>query len=1137
MKKLFTFVFAIAASLATFAQDPSTWTVGQNVAADLGLGDVDGQSFSGNVSENSDTNRPHDKVVETLGNYWKVDGDLPNEFLEAYDGHIGIYGFYDKKTADMYQVVKFPAGSYTVDVQALYREGTPADNFTNHFNKKFTKYGHLYADCLSSEDPASTVTRNFDKVLCTLATADQHTEVYNYSDGSWMNDYKYTRKEKNDDGEEVEVSYYCPQCLVGLSEYFALGKYHNTMRIVVTEDTYIRLGFRKTGAITADWLVFTNLQVLYQGPADDAAKLSLAKEEALASLSNLEDIQNDVISAGFEALSGNIGDAISEYQDVIDGSDLEAIINAKVAIVKDIDNYENCLQFVKNLSGLLVQCDNMLVSTSFEGYDAFKAAYDDAFAKATTDNVEALGDDATAYYKGIYETLSTARADYLNSQPADDKGAKDFTSLVKNAWFVDAQYNPTQNEDGTWTLKEETWADWGSVCSSGSPSDYSSKLDGTRTDIAANVTLYPSDDVTNEWYKANRYTSGWSAGVKLMYHSGLVGVSDGWNSLSVGTIGVEQALVGLPNGYYSLKGLVRGNNGDNAWDGKNREIYAENSSGEVVVSETVKNDSDRPICAQYGWYEWNPNAWADVETSIVSALDGKLKIGGRCSKVANFTGFRLFFYGENLDFSAKIQEYLDRIAPQIEELTFAGDKKAVNEILAKIQLPIADADAYEVAYGYYTEAKNALDVALSGEKKYTALETLTALADYEFVAPALEYAMNLGQAETDTYELVEGANTIANAYKSYCEVYDKAITLNDAAVNAVITTQTAEMKAAMKTADEIYAYMDALSLPYNTALIKSVGGDNASDANPVDISILLQNPTFEKAAYAKAPIPDNTDPTTGWSGETPTKNEYARGNAELWNKSAFTLSQTLVGLPAGKYELRARALYRDASAVTEDLVNAYNEAGGEENWANHNAQLFMKNGDDNDQFSYIKAIESLKSTQNSFTYVATAYDTEEQDNGDILVFATKYTKLAGSEIPAEEIYGEPTITENEEGAYPLDTKIGDYYYPASMYGFYMVCKNNPEAFNNSVQIEVKSAEGNTVELGIRKTAAIGSDWVIFDDFQLFYLGADPTGVTTINTAAEASEYYNVNGTRVNSLQKGVNIVKSTNGSVKKVVVK
>ena len=285
---------------------------------------------------------------------------------------------------------------------------------------------------------------------------------------------------------------------------------------------------------------------------------------------------------------------------------------------------------------------------------------------------------------------------------------------------------------------------------------------------------------------------------------------------------------------------------------------------------------------------------------------------------------------------------------------------------------------------------------------------------------------------------------------------------------------------------------------------------------------LIVNPTFTNS------------PSEGWSGETPTINEYGRGNAELWNKSAFTLSQKIAGLPAGTYELRLKAIYRDGGAVTPELVDAYNAAGDLDAWANHNAQLFAKVSDENDQFSYIKAIESLKTSETTFTYVATAFDEEEQGDGTTKRFATKFQRIAGTEIPAEEIYGEPTIDDVDEGAYPFDTKlaIGEetLYYPSSMQGFYQWCQKNPEAVANSVRITVES--GDVLEIGIRKTAAIGSDWVIFDDFELYYLTGDTfkeviTSVESIDAASEKSDasLYNVAGQKVNKAYKGFVITK------------
>lgn len=1123
MKKLFTFALAIVASLASFAQAPADWQIGENVAAKLGLGDVDGTSFSGNVGPNDDTNRPHDKVVKTMGDYWKVEGDMPNEFLENFDGHIGIYGFYDKKNADMYQVVKFPAGAYTIDVQALYREGTPADNFTNHFNKKYMKYGHLYADVLTSEDPASEVTRNFDRVLCSLATSGQTESVYYYGDGSWMNDFKYDKKDK----ETGEItSYYCPQCLVGLSEYFALDKYHNTMKIVLTEDSYIRLGFRKTGYIGADWLVFTNLQVIYDGPADNAAKVALAGEEFYASLSNLEDVQNDIESAGFNALGQLVSDAYMEAENAYNeaGDDVNKIVKVKNSVDASVDNFSTSLQFVKNLGNLISSCETMLETTEFPDKDLFEISFDKFKAIALTENSEDFGDDPAAYYQKVYNDLSKARADYLNSQPADENGAKDFTSLVKTPWFVDSKYNPTQNADGTWTLKEGGWADWGGVCGQfGSPKAYADISLGARdlTDICEGVVLYPSDDVTNEWYKANRYTEGWSAGVQLMWHSGLIGVSDGWNSLAVGTIGVEQRLVGLPNGYYSLKGLVRGNNGDKAWDGKNREIYAKNSSGEYVYSATVPNDSDRPICAQWGWGEWNPNAWADVETSIISALDGELTIGGRCSKVANFTGFRLFFYGESLDFSSKMQEYLDALAPELDNVVFAGDKKAVNDILNKIVFPIPDKDAYEVAFAYYNEAKSALNVALNGEKKYNAIETLQPLAEkYDFVQPAFNYAFKYGNSENDTYERVDELNEVANVYKTYCGVYDKATALNDATVNGIIQSQVAELNQGIKTADEMGAYLDALALPYNTAVINSNGGKDASPEKPANITSLLRNADLKEG------------PKTAWDLVTadPSCNSYGRHLAECWNQDPFTISQSLTSLPAGIYEFRVRALYRDGGAVDQAMIDRFNAANGDyEAWENHNAVIFA-----NDAESYVKSVCDGQWTERSFDkwYNATgdalgdfqkAGFVKQSYNDNCCVLAEEWAHIEdwGIDTSDEDLmFAVQEMTpENPGGENIFDTQVGDNFYPCSTAGFMYRIQKSPEAYCNSVRVTLASS--GDLKVGFRKNKKIDSDWLIYDDFELYYLGIDATAIKDVNAVNADAAIYNVAGQRVNENYKGV----------------
>lgn len=95
-----------------------------------------------------------------------------------------------------------------------------------------------------------------------------------------------------------------------------------------------------------------------------------------------------------------------------------------------------------------------------------------------------------------------------------------------------------------------------------------------------------------------------------------------------------------------------------------------------------------------------------------------------------------------------------------------------------------------------------------------------------------------------------------------------------------------------------------------------------------------------------------------------------------------------------------------------------------------------------------------------------------------------------------------------------------------MYGFYQWCTKNPEAVSNKVRITINN--GDVLEIGIRKTAAISEDWVIFDDFELYYLSGDEfkeveTGVEDINAAAadDNAPAYNVAGQQVTDSYKGI----------------
>ena len=95
MKKLFTFVSLVAFASAMYAQDPSKWSVDQNVAEDLGLKEL-GADFSGERGA-FEYGR---YGIKSIGNVWK--GDAPNEYLPAAtDGtYSTVFGFYSMGTTD-----------------------------------------------------------------------------------------------------------------------------------------------------------------------------------------------------------------------------------------------------------------------------------------------------------------------------------------------------------------------------------------------------------------------------------------------------------------------------------------------------------------------------------------------------------------------------------------------------------------------------------------------------------------------------------------------------------------------------------------------------------------------------------------------------------------------------------------------------------------------------------------------------------------------------------------------------------------------------------------------------------------------------------------------------------------------------
>ena len=1168
MRKIYTLLLALVASMTAFAQnpDPSKWEKGQNVIADLGMQDVDPTK-----PWTTKSNGGSSSGTANYGDYWKGVGQ--KFFFDYIDQNDAMYG--DHETAntcmgyygdgrvtddnpDVYQVIKMPAGYYTIRVQACYRDAS-GQQTTDCFNawkagkskKNAWAYVEAFADEASAVDganPTRTFITPIRHIFDTECTENLCSWTPNGDD--WRNDgsYKITESVWDPDWEdyvEQEVTYYYPRSIIGASYYFQKGYYWNEFKILLDKDTYVRVGYRKTDYVTEDWLALSEWQIIYNDGYTTEAQVDFAETEFDTETATLEEWKTKYESAKFDgfdasftaAIVDKISDELMTAEAVFSGLEGDELLD----FIKDLKqsnlDYETLYQYLGHLSFVLVKSKALLESTDYPGKAAFQSAYDEILGKINgctpADFEEITPYDFCMKY---FNELADARGDYLDTQEADENGAKDFSAVINHPWFVNDGVKISQDEDGNYFIDEETWL--GAV--GGGDANYADKLTYTqddvemqRTPIASDVNIVLNDEnVKNEWFQRIRY-EGKTNGLYLYYDDrGLLGAADTWHAAAFtsGSMDVCQNIVGLPSGYYSLKGLVRGWNSGN---GNFHNIFMENNQGDVMKSPLASAEDE---------------GWQEMTTGIIHVSDRQLLIGGQSDYNSHFTGFRLLFYGEEPPVDKLIRQEIAEVKALADEtLTFEGDKKYVADLVAKCVEPYEGVALFEEYRGYLNEARTYIKDAKKEYANYKAIDTYTDILTNnsgvagvsDIIGPAQLAATELGEDVKDTYKDIAGTNELATKYGDYVKVYAEALSLDDASLNATLADQKAALVAAVATTATLDKYIASLATPININKMADLGAASATEAAPADVTALIVNPTFELEVTDGVVTPN--DPwerghSYGWtfsgSGNSQS-NEYSRGNYEVWNagSSDFTFSQKLTGMPAGIYELSVLAVYRDGSAVTADLVEKYDAAGSKEAWENHNAVLFAKT-ESADESSYLNAVETLRGTDFSFTDVITAYEINEDNNEP---YATAVTVLA-AEGEGEDVekYPYPELTwthiaPDADNFYPFDTKVNvngtDYYFPSSMYGFYVWCQKAPEKVLNTVRVEVKN--GETLEIGLRKTGGSSGDWVIFDDFKLKYISGATfkdvaTGIEEVNNEQPAQKVlYNTAGQVVDDSYQGI----------------
>ena len=1085
-----------------------------------------------------------DEITDKIGNPSFTEADkAPWEF--TYTGGNptstgGVAELYNGSNADLFQYIELPAGMYKLECQGYYRIGTgwdfdPKTYGTDAWEDNAVIYVQNGKYNIDSKE--FTAGRTFKTPLMPRLFDASETQIYV---GPKDGEEGWPGWDMSDNDCTGQGWGWAPASIPGSLEYFAAGKYlpiddgdnkYNTVTFFLAEDGYVKIGVSKVKASDSDSFMATNFKLYYVGEAGEAAELMAMQEEVADLYAQLEKIADE--NPGF--LQGKVGDALIMYQSWANPSDMdkEECSEAKDVLFDLLENAKVAKNDLTAMNAAIKAMDVLATTTDYPG----KAALNEALAAAKASVSEEYvyeGEEDWDTYSILTEALYAARIEYLKSSPKTESGAWDFSPFIANRFFTNEENNPTWDEEtGFW--KYENWPEaWGDMEFDGNNQDHKD----ARTAYSGDVVLGGSDDsVPFSWYKTGSGGPGWE-----VYFDHHMTSCKAWAPTPTSGISViGQYLKGLPNGFYSLTGMAESwtNEGTDAID-----------SHFIIRSTTGSSRSER--AEPRAW--WNGNttdSWCTLSTDMVEVTDGDLWVEASVNGFYSITGFQLFYYGETPDFNALIKPTLDKATEAANALSFNGDKKAAQDILAKIPAAIADKEAYLAASEVIAEANEYINKANSAVSNWKGIDNFSTLAskyddasaEKSFINTALMETLNVGEEDTGTWYYTDAiAND--NQYKAYVSYLDYRESLGDyikdALVAPVIEEQNAYLTATFATPEKLDEFKLALGVPYNKAKFAAEGIDKATLTNPVEATFLLINPSFTEG------------PSKGWTTDgtdAAGNNEYAydetgvRTNAELWNRKAFTFSQTVNGLPAGTYELRVRALYRNGGGVSNDGRKKYEDAEDKEQYPDANAVLFAKSGD-NEWRSTVKSIYSLKATENSWTQCGTAWEADEVTGTN---YATTIHYMNGTIDESEQQEG-VTYSGHNEGDYPLDSRIATgeideeeleelvYYYPSSMQGFYAACKKDANAYANSVTFYL-SEEGN-VELGIRKLAAIDGDWVIMDDWQLFYLGKEaPTAIDEVAEAAEgAVEYYSVNGVKFDAPQQGINIVKYADGTTKKVFI-
>jgi len=364
------------------------------------------------------------------------------------------------------------------------------------------------------------------------------------------------------------------------------------------------------------------------------------------------------------------------------------------------------------------------------------------------------------------------------------------------------------------------------------------------------------------------------------------------------------------------------------------------------------------------------------------------------------------------------------------------------------------------------------------KEKETAVEQLTNAIEYAEATTPLWRELS-GYSEGESY--VPG---LAETYQNKIDNIEGMI-FDDEKYPALLA-EIIDLEGGYKSNEEIEDYIARIKAGWYPFLLSVQGLDEATEDDPFDMSLLINNATFDDMTGATKADPQ------GWTCKYESKDGGGRdGVAEFWNASAFNIYQEIPTLKDGYWRLSVDAVYRAGDAEKE----AKDDNGNYKN----------------DEYLYVNDL-----TTKIIQWSDTERGAIKPDDPET------YT-------PIQQLYTQDGVqfdAPNSQANFLQFIEKGRYH--------------NVLIFQYGEGIE--DALSGSITIGLKKTVAVANDWCPFDNFKLEYLGTEqPTAVESLGTKAAAgaaiSSIFSIDGRQQSQLRRGINIVRTADGKVTKVLVK